>query len=172
MNPRLRRDLCTPRHGRGRAVSESRVVVVDGDRTPERPLLVLDTSPVGVPPAGPRLPVPRLRLRRREGRGRVRYRRERDGGGRVRGVGGGIAALLERAAQDRVGRAVRLLGSGRADGVGDGSGGDGGDGAARSRLVGRLRPAVDRRRFALLRNRRGAPQGRPLTLTVTACAFS
>lgn len=47
------------------------VVVVDGDRTPERPLLVLALV-LGVPPAaaGPRLrlPVLNFRLRRRGGR--------------------------------------------------------------------------------------------------------
>lgn len=79
----------------------------------------------------------------------MRYRRKGYGGGdRLRGVGGGRATHVERTAQDRIGRAVRLL---------DGH---------RDRLLARFW-----RRFALLRNRRGTPQGRPSTLTVTARVF-
>jgi len=156
------------------AISKLRVVVVDGDRAPERPLLVLNPSFVVPPvlPAGPRLRFPVPRFRRREGRRRVRYRWERDGGGdRVRGVGGRIAILLERTAQNRIGRSVRLLGVHLGSDIGSGCGGSGGCRGGEAVRAGQIvRPRPRRRRLALLRNRRGAPQDL-LTLTVTACAF-
>lgn len=136
---------------------KSRVFVVDGDRTSERPLLVLALLyvlallfvlvPLGAADPRLRLPVLPFRFRSRGRRKWVRYWWKGDGGGdRVRGVGGGRATHVKRTAHDRIGRAVRLL---------DGH---------RGRLITRFR-------LALLRNRRGTPQGRPSTLTVTARVF-
>lgn len=117
-----------------------RVLAVDGHRTAERPLL-------GVLAAGwLRLPVLRwFRYRER------RYRREGDGGGRARGVGGRVRALLQWTAQDRIGRSLvgRLLDRGCGSGGG---------------VVG-VRDGLD-----LLRYRRRTPQG-CLPVTVTGYDF-